>query len=268
MGRLIEDKFKQWEEECNHRFDTLKANEEELNRIFIDIYGLGDELTPEVADKDVTVAKANLKRDIKSLVSYAVGCMFGRYSPYKDGLIFAGGEWNMDDYTRICLAAINTDKNISTKMFMPDVDNVLPIPDDDYLENDIVSRFVEFVSLIYGNDTLEKNLDYIAKALGNKGDTSRKVIRNYFLNDFYNDHVKTYQKRPIYWQLDSGKNNGFKALIYMHRYNQDTMGIARVDYLHKLQRIYESLLSRLDDTIDNNNSVRDVAEAQKKKEAL
>lgn len=201
MGRLIADKYAAWEAECEQRFQQLKHNEEELNRIFIDIYGLQDELTPEVEDKDVTVRRADLTREIKSLLSYAVGCMFGRYSLDVDGLAYAGGKWDDSKYTT----------------FIPDADNVLPITDEEYFTDDIVGRFVEFVKVVYGTDTLEDNLAFIAKALGTKGTSPRAVIRNYFLNGFYADHVKIYQKRPIYWLYDSGKQNGFKALIYMHR---------------------------------------------------
>ena len=252
MGRLISDKYKEWEAECNERFQKLKRNEEELNRIFIDIYGLQDELTPEVEDKDVTVRKADLKREIKSLLSYAVGCMFGRYSLDEEGLVYAGGEWDISRY--------NT--------FIPSQDNCLVITDTPYFEDDIVSRFVEFVKVVYGKDTLEENLGFIANALGNKGNTSREVIRNYFLNDFFKDHCKIYQKRPIYWLFDSGKQNGFKALVYMHRWNADTIGNVRVEYLHRIQRVYEREIEREQDTIDNSNNSRDKAAAAKRKEKL
>ena len=252
MARLISDKYKEWEAECNERFQKLKRNEEELNRIFIDIYGLQDELTPEVEDKDVTVRKADLKREIKSLLSYAVGCMFGRYSLDEEGLVYAGGEWDISRY--------NT--------FIPSQDNCLVITDTPYFEDDIVSRFVEFVKVVYGKDTLEENLDFIANALGNKGNTSREVIRNYFLNDFFKDHCKIYQKRPIYWLFDSGKQNGFKALVYMHRWTADTIGNVRVEYLHRIQRVYEREIEREQDTIDNSNNSRDKAAAAKRKEKL
>ena len=252
MGRLISDKYKEWEAECNERFQKLKRNEEELNRIFIDIYGLQDELTPEVEDKDVTVRKADLKREIKSLLSYAVGCMFGRYSLDEEGLVYAGGEWDISRY--------NT--------FIPSQDNCLVITDTPYFEDDIVSRFVEFVKVVYGKDTLEENLGFIANALGNKGNTSREVIRNYFLNDFFKDHCKIYQKRPIYWLFDSGKQNGFKALVYMHRWTADTIGDVRVEYLHRIQRVYEREIEREQDTIDNSNNSRDKAAAAKRKEKL
>lgn len=240
-----------WQGECNDRFAKLKANEEELNRIFIDIYGLQDELTPEVEDKDVTVRRADLTREIKSLLSYAVGCMFGRYSLDVDGLAYAGGKWDDSKYTT----------------FIPDADNVLPITDEEYFTDDIVGRFVEFVKVVYGTDTLEDNLAFIAKALGVKGTSPRAVIRNYFLNGFYTDHVKIYQKRPIYWLYDSGKQNGFKALIYMHRYNADTSGLVRADYLYKMEQVYESEIARMDDAIANGAS-REVAQATKRKEKL
>ena len=247
----LADEYARWESECNKRFNDLKANEEELNRIFIDIYGLQDELTPEVEDKDVTVRRADLTREIKSLLSYAVGCMFGRYSLDVDGLVYAGGKWDDSKYTT----------------FIPDADNVLPITDEEYFTDDIVGRFVEFVKVVYGTDTLEDNLAFIAKALGTKGTSPRAVIRNYFLNGFYADHVKIYQKRPIYWLYDSGKQNGFKALIYMHRYNADTSGLVRADYLYKMEQVYESEITRMDDAITNGAS-REVAQATKRKEKL
>lgn len=246
-----------WEKECNERFNQLKANEEELNRIFIDIYGLQNELSPEVEDKDVTVRKAVLQRDIKSLISYAVGCMFGRYSLNEEGLIYAGGELDESRYTT----------------FIPDKDNIIPITDEEYLEDDIVSRFCTWLKTAFGAKSLETNLDFIAKALGNKGDTSREIIRNYFLNDFFKDHCNTYSvtgsgKRPIYWLFDSGKQNGFKALVYLHRYNADTIGNVRVDYLYRMQRVYESEIERMQDTIDNSKNSREVSLATKRKEKL
>ena len=252
MGRLISDKYKEWEAECEARFQKLKQNEEELNRIFIDIYGLQDELTPEVEDKDVTVRKADLTREIKSLISYAVGCMLGRYSLEVDGLAYAGGEWDSTKY----------------KSLIPDEDNCIPITDTKYFDDDIVGRFCEFIKVVYGEDTLEENLDYIAQALGNKGNSSREVIRNYFLNDFYKDHCKIYQKRPIYWLFDSGKQNGFKALIYIHRYNADTIGNLRVEYLHRVQRIYESEIEREQDTIDHTTNAREKKVSENRKEKL
>ena len=253
----ISEAFTQWQTECKDRFNQLKANEEELNRIFIDIYGLQDELTPEVEDKDVTVRKADLQRDIKSLLSYAVGCMFGRYSLDVEGLAYAGGEWDSSKY----------------QSFIPDADNVIPITDEEYLDDDIVSRLCDWLKAAYGADTLEANLDYIAKALGNKGSTSREIIRNYFLNDFFKDHCQTYSvtgsgKRPIYWLFDSGKQNGFKALVYLHRYTPDTIGNLRIDYLHKMQRVYESEINRMQDMMDHSGNAREVAAASKRKDKL
>ena len=253
----ISEAFAQWQEECDDRFNRLKANEEELNRVFIDIYGLQDELTPEVEDKDVTVRKADLQRDIKSLLSYAVGCMFGRYSLDVEGLAYAGGEWDSSKY----------------QSYIPDADNVIPITDEEYLDDDIVSRLCAWLKAVYGADTLEANLDYIAKALGNKGSTSREIIRNYFLNDFFKDHCQTYSvtgsgKRPIYWLFDSGKQNGFKALVYLHRYTPDTIGNLRIDYLHKMQRVYESEINRMQDMMDHSENAREVAAASKRKDKL
>lgn len=383
--------YKEWEKECNDRFNTLKQNEEELNRIFIDIYGLQDELTPEVEDKDVTVRKADLQREIKSLISYAVGCMFGRYSLDREGLAYAGGDFSeqwaavsgqlfkrevveyyvgkelsrVDSMAEIygfggdslqpcetaaengdvcivgsvekgsgfdpfkyrrgtakklyqgirelsvnskrikcgsgntaydlcspeILDAISNENGnelvsrgwkdaelidwkaihstLTTDHFSPDKDNCIPITDDNYFgEDDIVKKFADFIKAVYGEETLEENLNFIAEALGNRGNTSREVIRNYFLNDFYKEHLKTYQKRPIYWLFDSGKQNGFKALVYMHRWNADTIGNVRVEYLHKTQKIYMNELDRMQDTIDNSNDAREVSAAKKAKEKL
>lgn len=211
---------------CRERFNKLKANEEELNHIFSAIYGLQDELTSDVEDKDVTIRLADKTRDVKSFISYAIGCMFGRYSLDVEGLAFAGGEFDLSKY----------------KTFDTDKDNIIPICDDEYFEDDIVGRFVEFVKSVYGKSTLEDNLDFIADALGGKG-TSRESIRNYFMKDFFSDHCKIYQKRPIYWQFDSGKKNGFKALIYMHRYEPDTLARIRTDYIHEQQARYVTAIS-------------------------
>ena len=252
MGRLISEKYAAWQAECEERFQQLKKNEEELNRIFIDIYGLQDELTPDVADKDVTVHRVfdskddvpesmkgsnyvrTMRDEIVSLISYAVGCMFGRYSLDVDGLAFAGGEWDASKY----------------KTIIPDQDNIIPICDDEYFDDDIVGRFVDFVRKVYGEDTLEENLKFVADALGGKG-TPREVIRSYFLNDFYADHLKTYQKCPIYWLFDSGKKNGFKALCYMHRYQRDLLARLRTDYVHEQQERYRTQLMHLADAIDH-----------------
>ena len=230
----IADAYHTWESNATAQFDLLKKNEEELNRIFIDIYGLQDELTPEVEDKDVTVRKADLGRDIRSFISYAVGCMFGRYSLDVDGLVYAGGEWDDSKYST----------------FAADKDNIIPISDDEYFEDDIVGRFVKFVEVVYGKDTLDENLKFIADALGGKGQP-KDVIRNYFLNDFYSDHCKIYQKRPIYWLFDSGKKNGFKCLIYMHRYQPDTIARIRTDYVHEQQARYRTAIADLEQRIAN-----------------
>lgn len=290
----VEDSYRVWEMVCNDRFNELKNNEEELNRIFIDIYGLQDELTPEVEDKDVTVRKADLTRDIRSLISYAVGCIFGRYSLDKTGLVFAGGDFDkiywkykgqaaLDEngepigggYAGISLAEYHYPKfhdtddweTATSLTFEPDVDNVIPITDEEYFTDDLTGLFVAWVKKAFGQDYLEQNLAFIAKALGTKGTSPRAVIRNYFLNGFYADHVKIYQKRPIYWLYDSGKQNGFKALIYMHRYNADTSGLVRADYLYKMEQVYESEIARMDDAIAHGAS-REVAQATKRKEKL
>ena len=248
----IKEAYTTWNYECDERFEQLKANEEELNRIFIDIYGLQEELTPEVEDKDVTVRKADLQRDIKSLVSYAVGCMFGRYSLDTEGLAYAGGEWDSSKYAS----------------FIPDSDNIIPICDDEYFEDDIVHRFVEFIKVAYGENTLEENLQFIAEVLGGTG-TPREIIRNYFLNDFFKDHCNTYQvtgsgKRPIYWQFDSGKKNGFKALMYIHRYTPDLIARMRTSYIHELQSKYSSQISMVERQLDSTTTTSERVKVQKR----
>lgn len=269
--------YSSWVRECDNRFNQLKANEEELNRIFIDIYGLQDELTPEVVDKDVTVRKADLQREIKSLISYAVGCMFGRYSLDVEGLILAGQPYasrfvsnptGEHDGATLAGNYIRTEDNgteLKPCSFMPDADNIIPICDDDYFTDDIVGRFVDFIRTVYGENTLNENLKFIADSLGGKGQP-REVIRNYFLNDFYADHLKIYQKRPIYWLFDSGKKNGFKALIYMHRYQPDTIARIRTDYVHEQQSRYRTALEDLATRIPTaSNSDRPKLTRQQKK---
>ena len=262
---LLSEQYRRWEKECEYRFSELKKNEEKLNRIFIDIYGLQDELAPEVEDKDVTVRQADLQRDIRSLMSYAVGCMFGRYSIYKPGLLFAGESYSLQTFVEKLndqsdvitqeqlVHEYRTNGIIIDKMFEPDTDNIIPICDDEYFEDDIVGRFVEFIEIVYGKETLEENLKFIADALDGKGQP-KDVIRNYFLNDFYKDHCKIYQKRPIYWLFDSGKKNGFKCLIYMHRYQPDTIARIRTDYVHEQQSRYRTAIADLEQRINGSST--------------
>lgn len=266
----LQNSYKTWKMQVNQMFKQLKANEEKLNRIFIDVYGLQDELASEESDKDVTIHRIFDTKDdvpesmkdsnyvltkqdvIKSFISYAVGCMFGRYSLDVEGLAYAGGNWDASKYTT----------------FLPDEDNVLPITDEDYFDDDIVGRFVDFVKTVYGAATLEENLAFISDALGNRGKSSREVIRNYFLKDFFKDHCKTYQKRPIYWLFDSGKENGFKALVYFHRYDENTIGRVRADYLHRMERIYSNEVNRMQDVIDHSHSAHEVSVAEKRLEKM
>ena len=204
-------------------------------------------------DTDLTVRKADLERDVKSFISYAVGCMFGRYSLDEEGLSYAGGEFDASKY----------------KSFPADEDNVIPITDEDYFDDDIVARFVEFVRTVYDEESLEDNLEFIAEALSKRdNETARQRIRRYFLNEFYTDHVRIYQKRPIYWQFDSGRQHGFKALVYMHRYDSNLVARVRTEYLHMLQRKYESEMKRLDSVIDSDVSKTEKRAAMKQKEKL
>ena len=244
--------YSDWVKFSEGTFDKIKSNEEELNRIFIEIYNLQNEMTPLVEDKLVTVSKPDLGRDIRSFISYVVGCILGRFSLDYEGLVYAGGKWDDTKYRKV----------------IPVKDNILPITDEEYFEEDIVGLLINFLKKIYGDETLDENLDFIAKALGNKGNTSREIIRNYFVKDFFKDHCKVYQKRPIYWLFDSGKTDGFKALVYMHRYDENTIGNLRIDYLHKMQRVYDNEINRMQETIDNSSDGREVSAAQKRKEKL
>lgn len=240
MATLIADKFAAWEAECEERFNRLKANEEELNRIFAEIYDMVGEVPIEVEDKYVSVRKADLQREIRSLLSYAVGCMMGRYSLNEEGLILADQGATRDDYLA----------RIPNPRFMPDDDGIIPVTDEDYFgDDDIVAHTVEFLKAAYGEETLEANLRYIADALGGEGKPSRDVIRQYFLKDFYPDHLQVYKKRPIYWMLDSGKKNGFKAIIYMHRYTPDMLARIRTDYVHETQERYRTQIANLEDQL-------------------
>lgn len=248
----IEDAYLKWEVLCDSRIRIVKNNEELLNNTFIKIYGLENDLTPTVDEKKITLRAANKKYSIKSFISYAVGCIFGRYSVNMDGLVYAGGEFNKSQYTD----------------FLPSEDNVVFITEEGYFPDDIVSRFEEFLRVVYGNEDFEENLGFVANALGNKGNSSREVIRNYFLNDFYKDHTQIYKKRPIYWLYDSGKQNGFKALVYMHRYDEDTTGKVRVDYLHQVQRAYERMISNLQEDITNSKDAKEITQLQKRIEKL
>lgn len=259
MATLLADKYATRKAEVNERFEQLRANEEELNRIFAEIYNMVGEVPIEVEDKYVSVARifdtaeeipesykgnkyVRTKRDeIISLISYAVGCMFGRYSLDVDGLVLADQGDTIEDY----LQKMPDPASVS---FMPDADNVIPITDEEYFEDDIVGRFVEFMRVAYGAETLEENLRFVADALGGKG-TSRDVIRSYFLKEFFKDHCQTYKKRPIYWQFDSGKKNGFKALIYMHRYQPDLLARVRTDYVHQQQERYRAQVSYAEDAL-------------------
>ena len=239
MGILISDKYNAWAHACKDRFDRLKANEEKLNSIVAESYGLADEVETSVKSDEVSVSLADLTRDIKSLISYAVGCMFGRYSLDSVGVVYAGGEWNSSKYIT----------------FIPDRDGIIPICDDEYFEDDIVGLFTRFVETVYGKDTLEENLTFIAKALNGKGN-SREIIRDYFIDGFFSDHCNTYSiagsgKRPIYWLFDSGKKNGFKCLIYMHRYQPDTIARIRTDYVHEQQSRYRTAIADLESRIAN-----------------
>lgn len=250
-NKTLKGSFENWESEADKNFNQLKANEEELNRIFIDIYGLQDELTPEVEDKDVTIRKADLERDVKSFLSYLVGIIFGRYSLDEPGLIYAGGEFDRSRY----------------KTYQPDNDNIIPLTHENYFHDDIVTRITELVELIYGAETLEENVLFIAEALKMKGDeTPRDAIRRYFMKEFFKDHKKIYQNRPIYWQMTSGKQEAFKGIFYLHRYDEATLARVRTEYVLPLTNTLTELTNQMQAIIDGSASTREVATARKQME--
>ena len=228
-GDKVQDCFNKWKEYKQEQFNKLKANEEELNKLFIEIYGLQDEMTPEVDDKDITVALADELRDIKSLLSYAVGCMFGRYSFDEKGLIYAGGEFDKSRYQDLEV----------------DEDGILPILSDTWFDDDIIEEFKRFLKKAFGELYFNENMQYIADVLGRKGSESAEDrIRTYFLKDFYKDHLQIYKKRPIYWMFTSGKEKAFNALIYLHRYDKTTLSRIRKDYLHEFQNKLDNAIQR------------------------
>lgn len=221
----IEALLLQWKKDVHDKCETILANERKLNSIYAEILGLRDSYDWE-SEK---VIELDEEAAIKGLISYSVGCMFGRYSVDEEGVIFAGGEWNVNRYSS----------------YMPDEDGIIPICDDEYFSDDIVALFTEFISFVYGKEFLEDNLKYIASKLNGKG-TAKEIIRNYFISSFYSDHCKRYQKAPIYWLFDSGKKNGFKCLIYVHRYQADTIARIRTDYVHEQQSRYRTAISELE----------------------
>lgn len=243
-SQFIKSQFISWSTSCNSKFNELLTNEQDLEKILINYYGMKNELSSDLSENDITLRVADKFREIKSFISYSVGAILGRYSLDEEGLIYAGGEWNPSRYQK----------------FNPDTDNVLLITDDEYFKDgqyDIVNRFLDFVEVTFGKDTLEENLQFIADTLGGKG-TSREVIRRYFVKDFYKDHLKTYSNRPIYWQLDSGKQNGFKALMYLHRYTPDQLGKVRTEYLHELQKAYDNRIELRQQQISTSDNQKEI----------
>jgi hypothetical protein len=247
-NNLLEEAYKKWSQFTFQQFEEMKSNEEEINRIFIDIYGLQEELSYKVEDKDVTLRKADLRRDVRSFISYAVGCLFGRYSLDVDGLANAGGELDAKKY----------------QIFNADQDNILPILPGAYFEDDIVSRFIDFVQVTFGAENLPKNLEFIVNNLGKKKDeTAKETIRRYFLNEFFKDHLQIYKKRPIYWLFTSGKEKAFNCLIYMHRYDKTTLSRIRTDYLHEYQIRLDGEKESLQNIIEGDSTTTEISNAKK-----
>lgn len=238
-GSTIAESHNIWENNSDNRYNQLKNNEEELNQIFIDTYGVGDEIFPVVEDKEITINKADFKREIKSFISYGIGCLLGRYSLDVEGIAYAGGPWDNSKYN----------------ILKPDNDNILPITDREYFQNDIVRLFISFLKKAYSYKSLEENLEFISDGLEGTSDYSLEIIRNYFIKDFFKDHCKIYQNRPIYWLFSSGKEKAFQALVYLHRYNSGTLARLRTEYVI----LYLGLIQRQIENLQKDQSSSSVA---------
>lgn len=233
-GKLL-DAYLQWEKVANSRFNKVKENEEKLNEIFLDIYNVKGGFKSEVEEKDVTIYKAEKVRDVKSFLSYVVGCVLGRYNLDDLGSVYTGEVWNIDKY----------------KTFTPVIDNCVVITDNEDYDEDIVYYLKKFLVTVFGENSLEENLAFISSSLNEKGKTPTEKIRNYFFNTFYKEHLSNYTvgvsgKRPIYWMLNSGKKKGFKALIYMHRWYYGTLSGVRSHQLYDMINYYKNAIENLD----------------------
>ena len=249
-GNNLSEIFLKWENYKEKQFNLLKNNEIEINKIFSEIYNI--DINCNVDDENISIITSDYISDVKSFISFAVGCMFGRYSLDNDGIQFAGGEFNINNYNK----------------FIPDDDNIIPVLDSEYFEDDIVGRFVEFVKVCFGEEHLEENLDFIANALAKNKKPSRAKIREYIVKNFFNDHKKTYKKCPIYWQFSSGKQNGFNCIVYMHRYEPSLVARIRTDYLHKTQKAIEQAIVNCDNIINHSSSNSEITKATKDKNKL
>ncbi|WP_051663080.1 hypothetical protein [Alicyclobacillus macrosporangiidus] len=217
----LEQAFAQWEDLAESRFQKLKQNETAINQLFADIYGL--EARP-VEDEDITIRRADREREAKSFLSYFIGCAMGRYSLDHPGLAYAGGQWDPSRYER----------------FVPDRDGIVPLTDQEYFEDDVIRRLEAFLTALFGSDSVADNLAWLAESLGGMrtNETPAARVRRYLTDEFYKDHVKVYRKRPIYWLFDSGSKKAFRALMYLHRYDQETLARVRLQYVQVLQRQY------------------------------
>ncbi|WP_160686265.1 BREX-1 system adenine-specific DNA-methyltransferase PglX [Clostridium sp. C2-6-12] len=247
----ISEKYDALNIKYDDRFKKLKVNEENLNRIFIDIYGLQDEIEAEINNKAITLRDFSKEAVIKSFLSYFIGCLLGRYSLDKDGLIFAGGNFDMNEYNK----------------FVPDEDNIIPVLNSEtkYFEDDVMVRFEEFLKVTFSEEYLSENIDFIAEVLEKKpNESSREAIRRYFTNEFFDEHCKMYKKRPIYWLFTSGKNKAFSCLVYMHRIDKNVLSKMRIDYVQPLQNKLEVEQKDLMDTLNSDATTKDKKDAKKK----
>lgn len=250
-AKNIEKSFLLWERQSQHLFLNLKTNEEKLNKLFIELYNLQYELSPNVLDEDIMIRKADRVRDTKSFLSYFIGCMMGRYSLDVEGIACAGGEWDESKY----------------QTFKPNNHGLVLLTDDRYFDDDIITRLREFLSVTFSPETVDENMEWIAESLTmKKNESSEERLRRYFIDEFFKDHVKTYQKRPIYWLVDSGKQKGLRTLVYLHRYQPDTMATIRFEHLQEIQAKYNNGISSIDSRIVNPSlSATEKRELDKKK---
>ncbi len=239
-GRTLAESWANYAAYCTAAIRRMQALETENNRLWIDAYGLQDELTPEVPEDEITLARADPRKDVAAFLSYAVGCMMGRYSLDHPGLILANAGDTLEQYFE------KVGKSADEVTFLPDDDAIIPITEDDWFEDDAASRVREFLKVTYGKDTVDENVAFIEEALG-------KDLRKYFTANtggFYADHLQTYKKRPIYWMFQSPKKH-FRALIYLHRYTRDTVNSLLTGYVREFQH---KLKNKIDELQDIENS--------------
>ena len=238
----LKSSYEAWSDRKNEQRNRFSRNMERINELFIEIYGLSGVVSNRIEANEITLSERNEKNDMINLLSYIVGCIFGRYSLDEEGIVFAGGDFEPERYVT----------------YQPDRDGIIPVCDDEYFTDDILGEFEKVLKCMFSQESFEDNIKFIAEAIGGKG-SHREIIRNYFNNNFYKDHCAKYSfgssgKRPIYWLFDSGKKGGFKCLVYIYRYQVDTIARIRTDYVHALQSKYWMAIEEINHRMQNVSS--------------